>query len=48
LVVVQFQNCDGFLLGGEKVFTAKYAEDPRRAQGKTPDEHKLHHYVTLA
>jgi hypothetical protein len=43
-VVVQFQNCDCFLLGGKKVFNAKYAKDSRRAQRKAPDERKLHHY----
>jgi hypothetical protein len=41
-VVVQFQDCDCFLLGGKKVFNAKYAKDSRRAQRKAP--HKLHHY----
>jgi hypothetical protein len=43
LVVVQFQNCDCFLLGGKEVFNAKYAKDSRRAQRKAPDEHKLNH-----
>jgi hypothetical protein len=42
--VVQFQNCDRFLLGGKQVFNAKYAKDSRRTQRKTPDEQKLHHY----
>jgi hypothetical protein len=42
-VVVQVHNCDGFLLGGKKVFNAKYAKDSRRAQRKA-DEHNIHHY----
>jgi hypothetical protein len=46
--VVQFQNCDCFLLGGKKVFNAKYAKDSRRAQRKAPDEHKLHRYHLFA
>jgi hypothetical protein len=35
------------LLGGKKVFNAKYAKDSRRAQRKAPDEHKLHHYPSI-
>jgi len=46
--VVQFQNCDYFLLGGKKVFNAKYAKDSRRAQREAPDEHKLHHYLVIS
>ena len=42
--VVQLQSCDCLLLGGKKVFNAKYAKDSRRAHGKAPDEHQLHHY----